>query len=403
MNEARTRPLVGRKQQRIEVDRLERVEELGEPRLVGRAPARRLLLRHPQVGARPVVGSRNGIEIRARRGSSAPRPGPGRSRGRCPSGARSPSASSPAAAARRSRRSRRRSCPASRRADGASGTRATARPRPRGRRTCRSRGAPRAAHRGVGHPPAATTRARLRKNRDSRRSRRRAPSSRAASSIARRTASGLSSQGSDSPSPDIRGCLSATMTTRGASSAKRSRTMNASSWRASESRADAAQSIACMSSPVWYGREPATSEPEPRRRLRIVPNERPTSRPRGTSGNVMPAGRRRLRPFEQRILFGAGDRRAGEALAAEVLDRLRPARRPGPGEKPGTEDDPVRDTERTAARCRTARRSRARGERPRTRRALEARLPRTEAPIDNRRATASRARVDDPAPQTSSI
>ena len=39
--------------------------------------------------------------------------------------------------------------------------------------------------------------------------------------------------------------------------------MNSSAPRASESFADAAQSILSMSSPGWYGREPATSEPEP--------------------------------------------------------------------------------------------------------------------------------------------
>ena len=47
-----------------------------------------------------------------------------------------------------------------------------------------------------------------------------------------------------------------------------------------------AQSIASTSSPAWYGRELATSEPGPRRALRSVPNARPISRRRGTSGKV---------------------------------------------------------------------------------------------------------------------
>ena len=168
-----------------------------------------------------------------------------------------------------------------------------ARRRPRARRTGPSRARSSRSSPRRRPPTAAATRARLRKDRDSRRTRRRAPSSRAGARSPAGRRAACRARAATRPSPDIRGCLSTTTTTRGASSAKRSRTMNASSWRASESRADAAQSIACMSSPVWYGREPATSDPEPRRRLRIVPNERPTSRPRGTSGKVMRPGRRR--------------------------------------------------------------------------------------------------------------
>src|SRR5436305_614229 len=55
------------------------------------------------------------------------------------------------------------------------------------------------------------------------------------------------------------------MIARGASSAKRSRTMNASSSREADIRAVAAQSIARMSSPGRYGRDPAISDPVPRR------------------------------------------------------------------------------------------------------------------------------------------
>jgi hypothetical protein len=54
--------------------------------------------------------------------------------------------------------------------------------------------------------------------------------------------------------------------------------MNSSVPRADESRADAFQSIASTSSPGWYGRDPATSDPCPRRALVSPPNERPTSR-----------------------------------------------------------------------------------------------------------------------------
>ena len=59
--------------------------------------------------------------------------------------------------------------------------------------------------------------------------------------------------------------------------------------RPDESLAEAAQSIESTSSPGRYGREPATSEPVPRRALCIAPNERPIRRRRGTSGNVSSA------------------------------------------------------------------------------------------------------------------
>ena len=42
-----------------------------------------------------------------------------------------------------------------------------------------------------------------------------------------------------------------------------------------------------MSSPGWYGREPATSEPSPRRALCSAPNGKPSTRRRGISGNVV--------------------------------------------------------------------------------------------------------------------
>ena len=85
------------------------------------------------------------------------------------------------------------------------------------------------------------------------------------SSTVCRIASALSSHGKGGWKNAISGRRSETMTTRGASSANRSRTMNSSRWRADESRAEAAQSIVWRLSPSWYGREPATSEPAPRR------------------------------------------------------------------------------------------------------------------------------------------
>ena len=69
------------------------------------------------------------------------------------------------------------------------------------------------------------------------------------SSTAFRIACGLSSQGSGDAKCAICGRRSHTMTIRGASSAKRSRTTNSSRPFAVESFADAAQSIASMSSP----------------------------------------------------------------------------------------------------------------------------------------------------------
>src|SRR5512144_994061 len=108
------------------------------------------------------------------------------------------------------------------------------------------------------------------------------------------------------------------MTIFGASSAKRSRTTNSSEPRAVERRADAAQSMESMSSPGRYGRDPATSVPEPRRRLFIVPYESPITRRRGTSGKVRRApvtprslvldrvglGRAHRTGLEQRVLLG---------------------------------------------------------------------------------------------------
>ena len=57
----------------------------------------------------------------------------------------------------------------------------------------------------------------------------------------------------------VAGRRSTKTTTRGLSSAKCSRTTNSSESRALENRADAAQSIARMLSPGWYGRELTSS------------------------------------------------------------------------------------------------------------------------------------------------
>ncbi len=97
---------------------------------------------------------------------------------------------------------------------------------------------------------------------------------------------GFDSQGRLCGYNAISGRRSQRITTRGASSEKRSRTMNSSVPRAEDSRADAFQSIVSTSSPGWYGRELATSEPIPRRTLLTAPKASPISLRRGTSGKV---------------------------------------------------------------------------------------------------------------------
>jgi hypothetical protein len=77
------------------------------------------------------------------------------------------------------------------------------------------------------------------------------------------------------------GRRSATITTAGISSAWRSRTMNSSSSRADERRADAFQSMERKWSPGLYGRELAASARPPRRMLVAPPEVVPTSRRRG--------------------------------------------------------------------------------------------------------------------------
>src|SRR5919108_1573536 len=65
--------------------------------------------------------------------------------------------------------------------------------------------------------------------------------------------------------------------------------MNSSVPWAAESFADAAQSIASTSSPGWYCRELATSDPLPRFALWALPKASPIRRRRGTSGKQRPA------------------------------------------------------------------------------------------------------------------
>src|SRR3954470_15807566 len=110
-----------------------------------------------------------------------------------------------------------------------------------------------------------------------------------------RRACGLSSPRSTEVPIPMDGRRSATTTTRGDSSANSSWTMNTSLSRAAERRADDGQSIQAASSPIWYSREPATSEPVPRRALLTPPNAGPTTRRRGMSGNVPAVTLRRRR------------------------------------------------------------------------------------------------------------
>ena len=159
--------------------------------------------------------------------------------------------------------------------------------------------------------------------------------------------------------------------------------MNSSVPRAADSRAEAAQSIASMSSPRTYGREPATSVPTPRRppwhRAERQPDQ-PTARDEGKD-------RRRGRSSGRGLLVirleDARRRRdAARARRAELGQRDVPAGAPGVRERLRREDDPVTedrqeevlDVDRGDVRAvveerpARARRARARGSRGRTRR-----------------------------------
>jgi len=82
----------------------------------------------------------------------------------------------------------------------------------------------------------------------------------------------LSSHGDGGAWIAMPGRRSWTSATRGACSAKNSRTTNSSVPRASDNRAEAAQWMCAIRSPGRYGRVPATSSPVPRRELRRRPN-----------------------------------------------------------------------------------------------------------------------------------
>src|SRR5215213_2490315 len=164
-------------------------------------------------------------------------------------------------------------------------------------------------------------------------------------------AAALSSQGSGGEWKARPGLRSQTTTTRGPSSAYRSRTTKSSCPRADDTRADAAQSIERISSPRRYGRLPATSEPRPRRTLRIVPNVIPIRRRRGMRGKVgwppltssSTLGGAPALVDEDGVLVGARPRRELQALRAELLDRRRPPGGARARDERGREHDPVHE------------------------------------------------------------
>src|SRR5437879_1658841 len=144
--------------------------------------------------------------------------------------------------------------------------------------------------------------------------------------MAVKSALGLSSLRIGDASIDIDARRSTRTTTRGASSAKRSRTMNSSVPRAADSRADAAQSIQPTSSPGWYSRVLAMSEPTPRRALRTPPKASPITRRRGTSGKTVATARlSRCRRRDVEIDVEAGLRRKLQATRANFERRRIPA------------------------------------------------------------------------------
>src|SRR2546428_8989299 len=162
------------------------------------------------------------------------------------------------------------------------------------------------------------------------------------SSSAVRSARGLSSGRSSEAPIDIEGRRSQSATTRGASSAKRSRTMNSSVPRAADRRADAAQSIHPTSSPGRYSRVLATSEPTPRRALRTPPKASPITRRRGTSGKTVAKLRaRRRRDVE--VDVEARLRRDLEAPRPHLEARGLPAAVSELGEEARPEEDPVHE------------------------------------------------------------
>ena len=127
---------------------------------------------------------------------------------------------------------------------------------------------------------------------------------------------------------DIDGRRSQRTTTRGASSAKCSRTTNSSEPRASDSRADAYQSILSTSSPGWYGREPGDVRAETSPHA-VQPPERKAEHPPARDERE-----RRRHCATARVGFviglelGSRPRRDLHALLAEAIRSRLPSRSP---------------------------------------------------------------------------
>src|SRR5919109_647619 len=119
--------------------------------------------------------------------------------------------------------------------------------------------------------------------------------------------------------------------------------MNSSVPRAEESLAEAAQSIVSTSSPGWYGRELATSDPVPRRTLCTAPKARPISRRRGTSGKVRSVASLTGDLHDLAAESGLRPRSQLEALLDEARRRLLAPVLADLDQERGREEDPVSD------------------------------------------------------------
>src|SRR5215207_1397336 len=122
--------------------------------------------------------------------------------------------------------------------------------------------------------------------------------------------------------------------------------MNSSVPWAAESLADAAQSMASKSSPGWYGRELATSDPLPRLALCALPKASPISRRRGTSGKLSSVGPLTVRQGNDLAVVaerGLRSRDGGETASAEVVQRLDSTDLADLDEEGRREQDPVPD------------------------------------------------------------
>ena len=180
-------------------------------------------------------------------------------------------------------------------------------------------------------------------------------------------ASGLSSHRNGEGRIPIHGRRSATITTRGASSAKNSRTMNSSCREPTERRAEAAQSIPATSSP---GSTAAT----PRRRSRAATQAAHPAEGSPKTRRRAGAGERSRSPS---LVDGTNDeqarhRRAGDAGSISTRPRRRreaahlhlrrssvPATIRGP--RPGSRPESMRCIEHGTKRCSTSSGSRTHG------------------------------------------